>query len=773
MGRLILLIILFILNLYAQNDILNHRKYWYFKSRLINDFMKVGINPGDNMIANQRGIGVSSGTFNDPQSYYIKFGDQTSVMGYYFAVLATEFKLLQLNQITNLDSVIYQIYCALYSFNRLDIVAEQIQKNNISCGGGKLNGFFVRDDVYKNYIKDNYDHFNYYSYGINNNNNSRGFLSKFQMGVKDIESSSWYDGYEKNGQLNTSNDPKNYEGMFASQDQIYSLIYGLAHIVKFIPNSTYAKDKNGNPLYFQDGLYSLRDEARAIIKRLINQLRDPLQCNGNTCNQNWHITLPHDCTKFSADVGADLGAGTFTYPLAESACLIDHLLFGNDGEGIFTCGAPSRCKSNFSSCNAQYHNFTSLNFPGYFLWNSTFGNMQKGIGQLPANKFHNTRTMGACLLSVCNCLYNQVGPYFYNNSKQKIDQIADVGLSYSWYMYNFVYSYLLLHNKLVKNVINNQGYDIIYFINNMNPCGHWDIGQNNYSNIEWSTDSRIDHLERLGNLSNVDQFYGEYNSVDFLLYHNLWYLYHKIYNTPGINTYFTDLGDIYIKNNYYTNSNENAFETIVVENTNYNLYTHGYLSAGKEITLKPQTHIKTHSVNVSSPNDPVYQSLNSGIRLYIRKYNCAYDLGSYDPNIDPSNFKMSDYFNTLYVDGNYCDTMPYYNVKSDSKNNYINEDSINLFQNINQNKYLFMDLNNVELFPNPANEYFNIHFNDMFKINYTYLKILDSNGFVVYETDIKYTQQKIDVSNIKSGCYIVEIYSNESYKICKKLILLH
>jgi hypothetical protein len=46
----------------AQNDPANHRKYWYFKSRLLNDFMKVGINQGDNIIINERGY--LSGGFN-------------------------------------------------------------------------------------------------------------------------------------------------------------------------------------------------------------------------------------------------------------------------------------------------------------------------------------------------------------------------------------------------------------------------------------------------------------------------------------------------------------------------------------------------------------------------------------------------------------------------------------------------------------------------------------------------------------------------------------
>ena len=51
--------ILFILltgSIIAQNDIYNHQKYWYYKTRLNNDFVKVGKNGGESMPYNQRGL---------------------------------------------------------------------------------------------------------------------------------------------------------------------------------------------------------------------------------------------------------------------------------------------------------------------------------------------------------------------------------------------------------------------------------------------------------------------------------------------------------------------------------------------------------------------------------------------------------------------------------------------------------------------------------------------------------------------------------------------
>ena len=47
----------------AQTDNANHRKYWYYKSRLNNDFVKVGLNPGESIPAQQRGFDNSTKTF--------------------------------------------------------------------------------------------------------------------------------------------------------------------------------------------------------------------------------------------------------------------------------------------------------------------------------------------------------------------------------------------------------------------------------------------------------------------------------------------------------------------------------------------------------------------------------------------------------------------------------------------------------------------------------------------------------------------------------------
>lgn len=79
---------------YAQGMGANHRKYWWYKSRLNNDFVKVGLGDGESLPFNQRGFGSTSYTNSIPN---FKIGDGTSTLGLYIAQLATEYALLKKN----------------------------------------------------------------------------------------------------------------------------------------------------------------------------------------------------------------------------------------------------------------------------------------------------------------------------------------------------------------------------------------------------------------------------------------------------------------------------------------------------------------------------------------------------------------------------------------------------------------------------------------------------------------------------------------------------
>lgn len=832
----IIIILLVKSSVISQNDAVNHRKYWYFKSRLLNDFMKVGIKQGDNIIINERGF--LSGSFDKANGGYnqIKIGDAISGLGYWLAVLATEYELLkQSNQST--DSTIYQIYCTLYTINRLDLQAEKVL--NV-CNQGSLNGFFVRDDVYRDYFRDNYEHFNYYSKGIQNNDSSRGFMSKFNFGIYNLDNvewcssnddfnclnscsnntmivpgSDWYHDYESC--INKVSVDNIDEFLFNSQDQIYALIYGLAFVRKFFPKNVVCKDANGNVLFFQDGLTSLSDEAKAITARLVNYAREPYNCENNNACQGiiWHIARPN-CFKQSNDVGADFGAGAFTYPLAESACMIDREDWGKKNNGAHFC-APTRCKSGtppLQNCNGLYHNPGSLSY-GYTLWNwlngLLFPNYLNQINNLPSlnpppiwpptwnwpnfSVFPSTeypRLFGGLLMSVCYCeynsllnfvtppsVYNTTGLYgvFTNNSKNKIDQLSR--RTATTYYYHFPYSLALLHNLKVDVNESPSNESIIDLINEMNPCNHYKFGQNNWSSFSWSTDTRTEHLERIGWGNNISGFTGEYPAYDFLLYHNLWYLYNKKQNNNGVNSYMTDLGDVLIdKNNVPVNAyNVDAYETTIMKNTPFILAPHNshkYIRAGKEIIFKPGTHIYAvsySSVVTDNFSDPpttytVNLSLNSGLRAYIKGYACSLDAGSYYPGIDPSyEYRINNYYTDITdsVIKKITEEYPGF----ENKYHYVNysesvsiQDSEN--ENSEPNQESFKNLSKYQtykLYPIPAKEYLDIEVKGG---NAEYFQILDITGKEVRNYPIISPYfQRFSLDNLPSGVYMgVIVYRN-------------
>lgn len=133
----------------SQTDYDNHSKYWYYKTRLNNDFMKVGLLAGESIVFNQR-----SGNHTADMNV----GDATATLGYYIGVLATEYYLLQQNN-QNTDIVKHELFCALNAINRVDYKAE----GHWQYGAEQLNGFFVRDDIDATFVKNNYNHFNYYN----------------------------------------------------------------------------------------------------------------------------------------------------------------------------------------------------------------------------------------------------------------------------------------------------------------------------------------------------------------------------------------------------------------------------------------------------------------------------------------------------------------------------------------------------------------------------------------------------------------------------------
>lgn len=178
--NVIILVLLFVHVFWGQNTALNHSKYWFYRYRLRNEFLTQGIDncgkpsgkmiPGSSRYDNKSSFNAtvlganglplknkngtdSIGIFHNPT---IGYGDGTSFVGTYMAVLASEYALLKRNSNTpqyQLDSLKQELYWLMMAYERLDRNAEggdNVTPNGMPLGtctdDNNLNGFFLRND---------------------------------------------------------------------------------------------------------------------------------------------------------------------------------------------------------------------------------------------------------------------------------------------------------------------------------------------------------------------------------------------------------------------------------------------------------------------------------------------------------------------------------------------------------------------------------------------------------------------------------------------------
>jgi hypothetical protein len=143
----------------AQNAVNNMQKYVYYKQRFLNNFIAVGNGMGESLPLDIRRLSVSN-ILNGPAIHEFGIGDATLRLGWYIAVLATEYKLLN-DQVLDTYQTRKELYYALEAFNRLDLNAESYfnlagtsnPNQGISPPSSDLNGFFMKDDMTDNFIK--------------------------------------------------------------------------------------------------------------------------------------------------------------------------------------------------------------------------------------------------------------------------------------------------------------------------------------------------------------------------------------------------------------------------------------------------------------------------------------------------------------------------------------------------------------------------------------------------------------------------------------------
>lgn len=129
--------LLFFFNGFGQTPEINAEKYSSYRERLCNQFIYCS---GDASVKGSY-LPMESIRINRSNKTYAYWADAIWWQGHYIAMLAIEYKLLQINR-QKTDSTLKELWNAVETYNRLDLSAE-------SCWGGRdsLNGFFIRDDI--------------------------------------------------------------------------------------------------------------------------------------------------------------------------------------------------------------------------------------------------------------------------------------------------------------------------------------------------------------------------------------------------------------------------------------------------------------------------------------------------------------------------------------------------------------------------------------------------------------------------------------------------
>ncbi len=445
----------------------NLKKYWYYRYRLRNDFTLMGDGQGKSIIAAQRKVDGAL-QFN---------GDQTSVMGEYMAVLATEYQLLK-NNGQDVSRTLEELYYLLKALSRLDETAESFIRNNpngqpylnyqspLNPQSGDLNGFFMRDDVLPDFVQNNSLHFNS---GKTNNITAISTRSGFA----------------------NADETRRFESL----DQVINLMIGLSFVSKYV-NDTYQGK------IIEAGESNMQQMARNFTDRMIMYIK----------NNNWRIQDPITGYQFADNEGG------FVQPLAYGFAETANKIQGNNNPVFLFLGIPVS--------SANYHDaITALSFLVFGVATPIAVNCEQDTGIL-----HSEFPCSACFESyklimlgaLGNCLYNSLhinitasrtAQYASNNNIEIIPLIRQV-----------------LHGGV--NFISNATYENL--LDRGPLCGPKNWNNCNYDDFEWSSFNRWRASEKRGMGCPAEQIADEecthnlepadYPGIDYMMLFNMFCL---------------------------------------------------------------------------------------------------------------------------------------------------------------------------------------------------------------------------------------------------------
>jgi hypothetical protein len=759
------------------------KKYWYYRTRLNNDFVKVGLNQGESLPIPERQY---------PSPKEIKMGDETSTLGIYIGVLATEYALLKKNN-QNTSKVCYELFCALNAINRMDMFAE-----GVWGGTGSLNGFILKDDVYASFLTDNYAHFNYYNSSSNSagqalDGNGNVITSPDAVDPKNLGSDNGFclgGGVSRvNSDYKTvnQNPSGNKGGVSVNQDQYISMLIGLSLVNKFVDGAANWSN-NVFPYETSNTTTSILQEAKNINSRIIGYFErtqfilfnpvtlTPIPSGSGGIAAPLSYAISEAANQISSNLVSNGGEGSFFFPMITGPTLIPH-------SGVYSL-TPTPIAVGFPFWSALHYHATS----GTSMDNAAFIanlNATCNCGWDPGINPFSGIACNNVLNTVCGTILGWLGlsTSVCTSISSVVCSVITIPIpgytnhSYSGMLAD-VNGWSLQHALLLYQALNNTT-DGTYGTTYMNtaatlldraPCtGPYNFGQANRPDYEWTSDSRIEHPDRREWYNDAsgskNSFPAAYNGIDYMLYYNLLALTSNSRPSPSV-----DLSDRIVtttlpQNSYpYSCSGSSctigAFETITASNV---ITTNGNVAyrAGKTIHLTPG-----FSTQPSAIFHGYVSAFACGSNAYVRQANGG------------SDDKQDDAYGDMGLYPTHTVNYPAEPVvEAKAAPDYFEVEG-SLLPHSSQKTvpaHVLMNEYNVQIFPNPNNGQFtlNMQLADGEQASYEVFDMVGKS--LLKESNIvgsqNVVQKDITMPVDTKGFFIIRVLTSNGYSYTKKLVI--
>lgn len=741
-----------------------HRRYWYYRTRFVNDFVKLGNSQGDGVCFPQR-------NYNGKFSIEAKVGpDQIDITNQYLSALALEYKLLsRSNQSTT--ETIKEIYYLLRAVNRLDARADYFwaggmpATDNMSAYSetANLNGFMLREDMPHNYLDpiistSSYNHFNYAKTEYNSTATSANLS---YVGLPEISKLSIDNKFSNNEVFGSgSNYAEPKKDLPFVHDKYQSMFIAFMLLVKYIPDGT-GYYENGILQSFQDGETDILQEVRNITNRCHAYIR------GNTFGYNisdWILEYPD---------GNDLSLGQtalpYSFPMAKMICYIN---------GGYPFTPPCDSYQDGMSIGA-----------GIPIYNV-----------LPYNPIPSTTpTLGSEDASVFlgNCMAGSNAPV---SGPLIVSTPAYIAMRQNSVLNHVEWSELLrivLHQTQYMIASKSTFADPI----NQAPCiGPYNHTGGDDAGDDWKSQDRLEHPKTLIT-NNAPP--GNYPGVDYMLLHNLYYEYLNQENDAGsaeTGVYKTayNLMDNYDTQiwprqwNYSAMGYGQSVDMLIGVDATANQLSNPS-GPGTLLTTKSPAYVKVfqnlsssaHIYAMASPAAPdntipskvEYRAgksitLTDGFEVmngadfyaYVKRYVCADS--DYGAGMRQGQNSDNDYLNDVM---NQSIPIHYVESPKSASDRYPHGSDID-HEALQTNHSLE---NQIIILPNPSSGLFNVQVQKRSAEEKLSLNVYDMNGLLIYSAENIHTEHKVNLESYSNGIYMIQVLSEIGRSMVKKVNVIH